>query len=168
MWPLPYPYCPLQYTSIYHKTNPLWPAIAISPHYFRHIVGTIVAFSIRHCPRYKKKRNGTQTVLPNTAGFSVTLNLQSQQSPPCCGDHPPQISLCTRTTDSAGYGNAPTNNFICSPTQHIWSITQHLIIVKGRHCFPLGPSMYYPFYIDIRFKMCTVFPARELRVHASA
>ena len=45
LWPLPYPYCSLQYISIYPKTNPLWPAIGINPHNCRPIVGTI-AFSI--------------------------------------------------------------------------------------------------------------------------
>ena len=44
----------------------------------------------------------------------------------------------------------PTILYVLQPNI-IWSIAQHLIIVEGRHCFPLGPSMYYPFYIDIRF-----------------
>ena len=100
------PYNTCLYTP---KTNPSWPAIGINHHYFRPIVGTIIAFSIEHCPGYIKKRNGTQTALQNNAGLSLTLNLRSDESPLCCGDHPPQTSSHITTTDSAGYGDASTH-----------------------------------------------------------
>ena len=116
LWPLPYPYCSLQ--SIHPKTNPLWPEIGINPHNFRPIVGTIIAFSKRHCVKYNKKRNGTQTALQNTAGLSLTLNLQSQKSPPFFVETI-RLNFCThnkKTTPDTGM--FPLIIYICSPTQH--------------------------------------------------
>ena len=118
--PLPLPYCCLQHLSIYPETNPLWPAIAIDPHNFRHIVGPIAYFEVFYCPGYKNKLNGTQTYRCRT--------LQAWASHRTCRDsshrlivetHPPQTSLRTATTDSAGYGDAPLSWGGTSP--RLWS-----------------------------------------------
>ena len=111
--------CPTRTVPYYtYPYTPLWPAIRINPHNFRPIVGTIIAVSIGRCPRYSKKRNGTQTALQNTAGLSLTLNLQSQKSPPFFVETI-RLNFCThnkKTTPDTGM--FPLIIYICSPTQH--------------------------------------------------
>ena len=119
--------CPTRTVPYYtYPYTPLWPAIRINPHNFRPIVGTIIAVSIGRCPRYSKKRNGTQTALQNTAGLSLTLNLQSQQSPPCCEDIRLQLLHSQQRQTTPDTGMPPPTIFICSPTLHPGAVAARL------------------------------------------
>ena len=59
LWPLPQPYCSLQYLSIDSEAERLCPAIGIDPHNCRPFVGPI-AYSVGYDPGYEKELSGTQ------------------------------------------------------------------------------------------------------------